>query len=356
MQKWVKGKRLKPPVFKIPIGKIRSGWYSDKYFVRTRDILKKDNNHSQVLMQVFSRKAGIVCGIDEAVTVLRLCAERSGRLKIMALHDGDQIRANETVMTIEGDYSSFSHLETVYLGILARRTAVATAVKKVVDAARPEEVLFFPARFDHYSVQTGDGYAAFISGALGVSTDAQAEWWGRKGIGTVPHGLIAAYGGDTVAASLAFDRHMDKRIKRIALVDFKNDSVKTSLDVARSLGKRLWGIRLDTAEDMKDLSVKGRGKKAYGVCPELVFRVREALDKNNFKYIKIIVSSGFNVEKIRHFKRLKVPFDMVGVGSALFKERMDFTADVVMLNDRPCSKTGRRYRPNTRLETVHARK
>ena len=355
MVRWVKGKRLKPEVFKIPVVKIKSGWYSDKYFVRTRQILKKDNNHSKVLMQIFTRKHGVVCGIDEAIAVLLLCADRPKELKIKALHDGDKIRPMETVMTVEGDYSTFAHLETVYLGILARRTAVATSVKEVVDAARPKQVLFFPARFAHYSVQTGDGYAAFISGALGVSTDAQGYWWGIKGIGTVPHGLIAAYGGDTTAACLAFDKYMPKNIKRIALVDFENDSIKTSLCVAKALKRRLWGVRLDTAEDIKDKCVTGKNSSSCGVCPELARRVRKALDKNGFDYVKIIVSCGFNAEKIRHFKKLKVPFDAVGVGSALFKKRIDFTADVVKVNGRPCAKTGRRYNPNRRLKLVRIR-
>ena len=48
-------------------------------------------------------------------------------------------------------------------------------------------------------MQTGDGWAAHVAGAIGVSTDAQASWWGGRGMGTVPHGLIAAYDGDTVA-------------------------------------------------------------------------------------------------------------------------------------------------------------
>lgn len=352
MVRWIKGKRLKPEVFKIPVARIKSGWYSDKYFVRTRTILKKDNNQARVVMQIFTRKPGVVCGIDEAIAVLRLCADRPNQLKVKALYDGDEIKPNETVMTIEGDYSSFAHLETVYLGILARRTAVATAVKKVVDAAYPKEVLFFPARFDHYLVQTGDGYAAFISGALGVSTDAQAEWWGKKGVGTVPHGLIAAYGGNTVKACLAFDKYMPKDIKTIALVDFENDSIRTSLEVARALGKRLFGVRLDTAEDIKDVCVSGKGKGSFGVCPELVWNVRRALDKNGFKYVKIVVSCGFDEKKIKHFMRLKVPFDIVGVGSALFREKMDFTADVVKVNGLPCAKVGRKYNPNSRLAEV----
>ena len=352
MAEWRHGRRLEPSVFDIPVGKIKKGWYSDKYFVRTKKILSKDKNRARVLMQVFCRKDAVVCGLDEAIAVLKLCSEKPEELKINALYDGDEIKAGETVMTIEGDYSTFAHLETVYLGVIARPTAVATAVRKVVRAAGDKKVLFFPARFDHYRVQTTDGYAAFISGALGVSTDAQGSWWGEEGLGTVPHGLIAAYGGDTVKAAVAFDKYMPGEIQRIVLVDFDNDCIGTSLKVAEALGKKLWGVRLDTAEDVKDISVAGEGKDSYGVCPELVFKAREALDKNGFDYVKIIISSGFNEERIKKFIDLGVPFDAVGVGSALFRKKIDFTADVVKVNGGSCVKVGRGFMPNPRLQPV----
>lgn len=349
---WKKGKRLSPKVFDIPVSKIKSGWYSDKYFVRTKKILEKDNNHARVLMQVFCRKDATVCGLDEAIAIIRTCSTHPEDLTIKALYDGDVVKAGDTVMTIEGDYSSFAHLETVFLGVIARPTAIATAVKKVVKAAGKKKVLFFPARFDHYRVQTTDGYAAFISGALGVSTDAQGLWWGEKGLGTVPHGLIAAYGGDTVKAALAFDKYMPESIQRVVLVDFENDCIGTSLKVAKALGKRLWGVRFDTAEDVRDISVKGKGKSSYGVCPELVFKARKELDKSGFKHVRIVISSGFNEEKIKRFIKLKVPFDAVGVGSALMREKIDFTADIVKLGGKPLSKVGRSYRANRKLKLV----
>ncbi|MCK4851939.1 MAG: quinolinate phosphoribosyl transferase [Candidatus Omnitrophica bacterium] len=354
MAQWQYGKRLEPAVFDMPVDKIKRGWYSDKYFVRTKEILEKDNNHSEGLMQIFCRADAVVCGLDEAIAVLRLCADRPEGLKIMALYDGDEVKAGETVMTVKGDYSTFVHLETVYLGVIARPTAVATAVRKVVRAAGAggKKVLFFPARFDHYRVQTTDGYAAFISGALGVSTDAQGSWWGEEGLGTVPHGLIAAYNGDTVKAALAFDRYMPEDIQRVVLVDFDNDCVGTSLKVAEALGRRLWGVRFDTAGDVKDKSVTSAGEKSYGVCPELVFKAREALDRNGFDYVRIIISSGFTEEKIHRFIELDVPFDAVGVGSALFREKVDFTADIVRVNGRSGAKTGRGYKPNPRLNPV----
>ncbi len=352
MSKWEFGKRIDPKVFDLPVTKIKSGWYSDKYFVRTKEVLVRDDHHPHVLMQVWSQKSGVVCGIDEAVAVLKLCSDPAGVIKIRALFDGTPIEEGETVMTIEGDYAAFAHLETVYLGCIARRSAVATAVKRVVAAAQDKQILFFPARFDHYSVQTGDGYAAFISGALGVSTDANASWWGEEGIGTVPHGLIAAYGGDTVKACVAFEKLMPKDVKLVALVDFENDCVGTSVQCAGALGRRLWGVRLDTSINIRDKSVVPRDEYSLGVCPELVCNVRSALDAIGATDVKIVVSGGFNEKRIHQFMQLGVPFDAVGIGSSLFHEKMDFTADIVLLEGKPCAKAGRKYNPNPKLQDV----
>jgi nicotinate phosphoribosyltransferase len=224
----------------------------------------------------------------------------------------------------------------------------------VVEAARPKEVMFFPARHDHWLVQTGDGYAAHVAGAIGVSTDAQASWWGSEGVGTVPHGLIAAYGGDTVLATAKFADHMGPNVRLVTLVDFDNDCVGASLAVARALGQRLYGVRLDTSETMVDRSVIPQmgSIKPTGVTPQLVWNVRRALDAEGFTHVKIVVSGGFDVEKIRHFEEEGVPVDAYGVGSSLFQGRYDFTADVVMVQGKPCAKAGRSYRPNPRLEAV----
>ena len=208
-------KRLPAELFDIPVQKIKSGFYSDKYFSRTRDILQGDNNHKSVLMQLFSRKKGVLCGIDEAVCIVRTCSLKPEKLKIMALHDGDSIQKDETVMTIEGAYSSFAHLETIYLGVLSRGSSVATLVREVVEAASGKTVLFFSSRFDHYLLQSYDGYAAMVGGTRLVSTDANAKFWKGKGIGTIPHGLIATYEGNTVEACEAFKRHQPKIINLI---------------------------------------------------------------------------------------------------------------------------------------------
>ena len=333
---------------------MRAGYYSDKYFVRAREILLADGFRPRVTMQVFGKSSAFLGGVDEAIAILKLCAIEWPDLVVHALHEGDPIVPWETVLLIEGPYDAFAHLETLYLGVLARRTRVGTNTRRVVEAAAPKEVMFFPARHDHWLVQTGDGYAAHVAGAIGVSTDAQASWWGSKGVGTVPHGLIAAYGGDTVLATRKFAEHMGPDGKLVALVDFENDCVRTSLEVAEALGDRLYGVRLDTSEMLVDRSLwaqMGR-EKPTGVNPLLVGNVRAALDHAGFTHVKIVVSGGFTVEKIRQFEERRVPVDAYGVGSSLFDGRYDFTADVVLLEGRPCAKTGREYRPNPRLERV----
>jgi nicotinate phosphoribosyltransferase len=346
--------RLDPEIFNLPVAKMRAGYYSDKYFVRTREILLADGYRPRVTMQVFGKAHAFLGGIDEAIAILRLCAVEWSELQVLALYDGDEIEPWETVLLIEGPYDAFAHLETLYLGVLSRRTKVGTNTRRVVEAAAPKEIMFFPARHDHWLVQTGDGYAAHIAGAIGVSTDAQASWWGSQGIGTVPHALIAAYGGDTVLATRKFADYVGPEVKLISLVDFQNDCVATSIEVARALGARLYAVRLDTSELLVDRSLWGEmgDFKPTGVNPQLVWNVRRGLDQAGYPEVRIVVSGGFTVEKIRAFEEMRVPVDGYGVGSSLFQGSFDFTADIVLLDGKPCSKVGRKYRPNPRLELV----
>lgn len=395
-------RRLPVHVFDLPIQEIRRGYRSDVYFWREKLILERDHHNPIVVMQVFQKHHAVLCGLDEAIAIievgtghytdlptahklfdrlinlkmdLRKCrytdkdlflslmeerlqvedeldaiwVSEFDRLKITALRDGDEIEPYETVMHIEGPAASFAHLETVYLGVLARRTKIASNVRACVREARGKPVIFFGARFDHFSVQGGDGYAASIGGAEAVSTDAGAEWWGSRGIGTIPHALIACYRGDTALATHAFYEHIAKGtdIKVIALVDYHNDSVGTSLEVARKLKDILWAVRLDTAGTMVDRSLWEEMMQfdPRGVNVRLVEKVRDALDREGFAHVKIIVSGGFNPTKIALFEKQEAPVDIYAVGSSLFEGKYDFTADVVMVDGEREAKTGREYRP-----------
>ena len=343
-----------------------TGHFTDMYFNRARQILKADNASPKVLMQVFPRKDGILCGINEVNKILR---DVKPHLKIKSLKEGDPIKENETVLTIEGNFCDFVHLETVYLGILARMSSIATNMKGIIDAAVGKEVIIMSARFERPEMQIFDGYAAWIGGCTKFSTEMNCgDILGMEAVGTIPHALIAAYGGDTVKATLAFDKYIDKKVPRVALVDFENDCIKTSLEVARALGDKLYAVRLDTSKGMVDEGLKNHILKTQfrdvyvsneylqeefsGVCPELVRQVRENLNKEGFNHVKIVVSGGFTAKKINHFIREEVPFDIVGVGSAIYKKRFDFTADLVTVDGKPCAKKGRKYNPNPRLREV----
>jgi nicotinate phosphoribosyltransferase len=356
--------RLDPAIFRLPVDRIRQGYYSDAYFVYTKETLEQEGHQPRVTMQVFQKKESVLGGIDEAIAILKLCSGRvapDGRwiggwneLEVHALREGDRIAPRETVMTIEGDYSLFAHLETVYLGTLARRSLIMRNVLQVVEAARGKQIFYFPARHDHWLVQTGDGWSAHVAGAIGVSTDAQASWWGGRGMGTVPHGLIAAYAGDTVKAAKLFADRYHHEMNITVLVDFENDSVRTALEVADALGPKLWGVRLDTSEDLVDHSLWNEmgGFKPTGVNPRLVEKVRGALDGAGYSHVRIVASGGFTAERIREFESKGIPVDAYGVGSSLIRGDNDFTADVVCVDGRPCAKVGRRYSPNPRLERV----
>src|SRR3972149_7129373 len=293
------------------IGKIRRGIYSAVYFNRTKEILLKENNLKRVTMQIFQKKEGsILCGVEEVRELLKFASgfskgaswvDKSSQLEVCALRDGDRLSAWETVMHIKGPYAYFAHLESIYLGILARRTSVSTNTRKCVEAASGKSsdsegkpIIFFADRFDYFLNQKGDGFAAKIGGASAVCTQAMTVWSGRDAVGTIPHALIAVYGGDTVKTAELFHKYYPEE-SLIALVDFNNDCLSESLSVARKLGEKLWAVRLDTAAELTDKSLEN--KKLQGVTAELVRTVREALDKEGFSKVKIIVSGGFYPEK-----------------------------------------------------------
>lgn len=445
------GKRLTPDIFKLDVERMRRGWYSDKYFdnivaVLTVlaqqgyrfggsnpdlsdlgvDLANVDVGNIAVEMQWFTRRPPytVVVGVDKALAMLKTCTgyfdehgefvDTYDQLEVTAVHDG-AIAPYEgnpmniyPVIKVRGRYRDFAILETPTLGTLTRSSRIATNVYNVLQAANGKQVLFFPARFDAHEVQAADGYAYHIAVQLhnqkrgddlhsSVSTDAQGDWWGGAGGGTIAHAAIACFLGDTVETVMAFSATRPASIPRIALVDFKNDCVGTSLAVATAMfakykqlmeqgqegeAKRyiLAGVRPDTSGNMRDVSVEPLGDKKLdmGVNPRLVFAMRKAIDRawegwdvqgewvlraqEYCRNVKIVVTGGFTPEKIRHFESLGVPADIYGVGSSLLNNcddnntNNDYTADIVRvkINDRwyDLSKLGRHACDNPALEPI----
>src|SRR6185503_9661086 len=326
-------KRLDPSAFNLPVEQIRQGFYTDAYFVRAREIVRAEKKPPTVVMQFTGKTEGWLGGIDESIAMLKLAVDDWTTLTVHALYEGDRFESWDTVLTIEGPYDQFAHLETLCLGALGRRTRICTNARVICGAAPSKPVMFFGARDDVLWTQPGDGYSAMVGGVKLVSTEAQGSLFGGKAVGTIPHALIAAFAGDTVKATKRFCEVIEG-VDVIALVDYDNDSVKTSLDVARALEDRLWGVRLDTAEHMVDKSVVSQMGtfKPTGVNASLVWNVRNALDTEGFGDVKIVVSGGFDVDRIQAFEEEGVPVDAYGIGAALYEGVLDFTADIVQVN------------------------
>ncbi|KHF29226.1 Nicotinate phosphoribosyltransferase pncB2 [Anoxybacillus sp. BCO1] len=352
-------KRLTNKTFKFD-ERVRDGWFSAVYFLKTREIVKQFRPNNIVTMQFFQKEHAVLCGTDEVIALLHTFADEPEKLEIYSLKDGDKISPFETVLTITGPYQNFGYLEGIIDGILARRTSVATNVYNVVKAAAlsgvQKPVIFMGDRDDHFMMQAGDGYAAFIGGSTAQATHAMNEWWGKQGMGTMPHALIQLFDGDVVAAAKAYhEKYPDDDL--IVLVDYNNDCITDALKVAREFGDKLKAVRVDTSRTMIDQyfirhpEVLGTFDPR-GVNPPLIFALREALDREGFEHVKIVVSGGFNEQRIIEFEKQGVPVDMYGVGSSLLKVHIGFTGDNVLLNGKHQAKAGRRYRPNPRLEKV----
>ena len=444
-------RRLPASVFKVDVERMRQGWYSDKYFINIArtlaelaaagyrfggtapdlsdldvDIANVDVGSIEVEMQWFPRRqpSCVVVGVDKALAILRegtgyfdaqdRFVSTFGDMEVWAVHDGSEAPydgdvLNVTpVMRVRGRYRDFAMLETPTMGALTRGSRVATNVYEVLKAARGKQVLFFPARFDAHEVQAADGYAYQVaiqlfnqnfgkSVSAYISTDAQGDWWGGAGGGTVAHSAIACFLGDTAEATMAFAATRPADIPRIALVDFRNDCVGTSVQVIRAMFRKyleltkagrpdearkykLYGVRPDTAANMRDVSVLPLGDKRLdcGVNPRLVFAMREAIDRewqtwdvagedrvlaeSYCKDVKIAVTGGFTPAKIRQFEDLQVPADIYGVGSWLLSScdvcgtNNDYTADVVRVRIEAkwydLAKVGRKACDNLMLERV----
>lgn len=441
------GIRLDNSTFKLDVERMRKGWYSDKYFPNVALVLRtlaeegytyQGNDDRlpfgvsaegvqcgdiEVEMQWFTRRSGtsVISGVDKALTMLKECTgyfegdefiNTADKLEVWAVQDGNTTSYHgnplnvKPVIRVRGRYRDFALLETPTLGILARSTRIATNVYETLIAARGKPMLFFPARFDLHEVQAADGYAYLIAinrynrdyaSTLGpfVSTDAQGDWWGGSGGGTVSHSTICSFLGDSPEAMLQFSRIMNVKTPRIMLVDFDNDCVKTSIEVAELMfrhyidclvsGKaeearkyRLDGVRLDTSGSMRDASVEALGEPAldFGVNARLVSNVRKGLDsaweswdipvewreeaRKYCRSVKIVVSGGFTPERITKFEKLGIPVDTYAVGSYFFdnheRTNTDFTADVVRVkingNWVDLSKVGRHATDNPDLVRV----
>ncbi|HOK40333.1 MAG TPA: nicotinate phosphoribosyltransferase [bacterium] len=313
---------LNPLLFKLPVNKLRNGYFSDKDCVSAKDVLFKENNNSKILMEFSVNSAGVACGIEEAVLILKLCTgyyrdsqkaqdlfenlkqidlkirstnnidelkelnnkkleitaelnnlweDKSSEITIKCLNDGDRFEKGEPILIIEGIAKYFIYLETVIQGVLTRGTSIATAVDKIISVSNNKPILFYSARYDHFLNQTIDGYAAIKAGAFGVSTEANAYIYGVKSIESVSNTLIGCYEGLISDAAFAYDKATDNLIKRIIVVSWNNDSINDAIKLVNNFYNKYY------KKDGKKLSdVIGSGRnKIWAVRFDNLINIRD---------------------------------------------------------------------------------
>jgi nicotinate phosphoribosyltransferase len=330
----------KPGKFE-PSDAVLSGETADVYFARTVEVLHREGLNPVATMEVFPSRAGVFCGIEEVKTLLERVLPEDNR-KVWALPEGETMSAKEVVLRIEAPYQSYGLYETAYDGILAHCSAWATAARECVEAAKGIPLIAFGVRGVHPLVVGLCDYAAIIGGCSGCSSIAGAKLAGIEPSGTVPHALIIVM-GDTVRATMAFDKHMPPGVPRISLVDTFKDEAEESIRVAQAMGQKLTAVRLDTPPE--------RGR----VTADLVKEVRARLDLAGFKHVKIMVSGGINPERITYFLENDAPVDAFGVGRYISGAKpIDFTADLHAVEGQPIAKRGRipGLTPNPRLQRI----
>ncbi|MCK5945941.1 MAG: nicotinate phosphoribosyltransferase [Mycoplasmataceae bacterium] len=321
--------------------------YSAKYFEKTRKIIESNKPDSIVTLQFFQRQDNVLlCGINEVLELLKKETDVS-KYTIKYLDEKSIINGMDIVLELTGQYKYFGEYEGIIDGMLARATSLATNARDVVKAANGKEVIFMGDRADHYLNQERDGYAVALGGVTTQVTDAHIEGHEGKAVGTIPHALIQMFEGDLNKALRAYKKEFPNE-KLTALVDFNNDVILDTLRAFKEFKEELVAIRVDTSDGVSDKMFLN--DEEYGVTPNMIFSLRKALDMVGGQAVKIIVSSGFNVAKIKKFEDVKAPVDVYGVGGSLLKINNSFTADAVMIDKKKIAKVGRSFKEHSLKE------
>ncbi|HED03952.1 MAG TPA: nicotinate phosphoribosyltransferase [Candidatus Fraserbacteria bacterium] len=305
---------------------IRAGRVTDVYFERTKQILDARAIDKQVVLEARVKKLpygdwGLFCGAAELVHLLE-----GQPLDLWALPEGTRFAAHEPTLLIGCNYRQFAVYETALLGLLCQASGIATKAARCVIAAEGRPVWSFGVRRLHPAIAPMIDRSAFIGGCQGVSCVLAAELLGEEAVGTVPHALILIL-GDSASATLAFDEIIDKRVKRVALVDTFGDEKFETLENAELLSGNIYAVRLDTPSSRR------------GDMLEIAREIRWELDIHGYQQVKIFISGGLDEELI---PTLNPVADGYGVGTAISNARViDFALDIVEIEGDPTAKRGK---------------
>jgi nicotinate phosphoribosyltransferase len=356
---------------------------TDAYFTRTRDIVAKFGDVT-VTYAIFLRRPVISAPRIMLDWLQAVAQERGFALDLHVTHpEGAWVGAGEPLVYITGSFQQLAMCETVFLQKIGPACVAAHNAYQMSLALPKVGFLAMDARHcAGAEMQILMGYAASVGSAaakregaigfLGTATNITAPFFGQsQGAGTMPHALIG-YAGSTVRAAEMFVETFPEQ-NLTALTDYFGREVTDALAVCRRFPDLVQAgrvsIRLDThggrflegldpaaSYALLERYAPGAIRRyrsetelrylvGTGVSAAAIWRMREALDEAGFAKVKIIVSSGFGVEKCLTMADAHAPIDLVGTGSYIPDSWSETyaTADIVEYDGRPQVKIGREF-------------
>jgi nicotinate phosphoribosyltransferase len=306
---------------------IIEGKITDVYFERALRILKAKGINPVVKAEFIAKSLpdgwrwAVLAGMEEVAYLLKHLP-----VKVRALREGTVFYPYEPVIEIKSRYQDFCVYETAILGLICQASGIATKAARFKKLAGDRLVVSFGARRMHPVLAPMIERNAFIGGCDGVAVIKSGEIIGEDPTGTMPHALIICI-GSTVEAIKAYDEVLEPKFKRVALIDTFLDEKFEALNVAKTMGERLFAIRLDTPSSRR------------GDFYRLLEEVRWELDLRGYKNIKIFVSGGIKEHDLPVLNPL---VDAYGIGTSISNAPViDFAMDIIEVEDKPLAKRGK---------------
>ncbi|MBK90514.1 MAG: nicotinate phosphoribosyltransferase [Chloroflexi bacterium] len=304
------------------------GETSEIYLHRTLNILRNEGLNPFVTYEIESTNSGIICGINQIIDLLDNVLPEADR-ELWALQEGNEVTENEVVLRIKARFASFGLYETSLLGTLTSCSSWATAAHNCVVAASGIPVVSFASRSVHPSVAGQVDYSAYVGGCSAVSSLIGGKLTQTTPSGTMPHSLVLIM-GETVRAALAFDRHMEKNVPRVVLIDTFKDEAEEAIQVGKAMKETLRGIRIETPIE--------RG----GITPHLVDEINKKLEDEQITGCDIYVSGDMNPDDIKQFVENESSVAGFAIDNYIARgSKINFRADIKEIEGKAIARRGR---------------
>lgn len=276
-------------------------------------------------MEIYTRKTpfasnwAVLCGVYEIAKLLEgLPVDVDSMSEGEVFLTDPNLAIYEPVVRIHGRYCDFAKYENPILGFLCQSSGICTKAARIVLAAQGKSVISFGTRRAHPALSAMIERSSYIGGIDSVSNILGAKLLKKEASGTMPHAFILCV-GDEVNSWRIFNEALPKIVPRIALVDTFSDEKIAAVNAFQSLGKDLYGVRLDTPSSRR------------GDLKKIVQEVRWELKIRGGGKVKIFVSGGLDEQEVLELSQW---VDGFGIGTSISTAPViDFGGKIVAVED-----------------------